>query len=177
VIPGLIVRPAREDDVKGIQAALLANRDDPSLFLRPGQSLRACLGDFVVAEDAGRIVGCAALHAHSPALAELLSVAVLPECQSQGAGARLVRECLERAKAQSFCWVFLGTIKVTYFARFGFRPFSRWELPSGVLLRGLRRVFHQRPARWLPALLGRYTFMRLQIGARSTDPSSTLAAR
>jgi N-acetylglutamate synthase-like GNAT family acetyltransferase len=177
VISGIIVRPAREDDVKGIQAALLANCGDPSLFLRSKQNLRACLGDLVIAEDAGRVVGCAALHAYSPALAEVHSVAVLPECQGQGVGVRLVRECLERAKAQSFCRVFLGTTKVTYFARFGFRPFSRWELPSLVLLRKLGQVFHQRPARWLPTLLGRHTFMRLQISGDNADPFSTSAAR
>lgn len=161
--PDIIIRPAREDDVKGLRAALLANRGDPSLFLRSEQNLRRCLGGFVLAGDAGRVVGCAALHAYSPSLAELLSVAVLPECQGQGVGARLVRECLERAKAQPFYCVFLATSKVTYFARFGFQPYSRWQLPSVVLLRKLGQVFHQRPARWLPTLLGRHTFMRLQI--------------
>jgi N-acetylglutamate synthase-like GNAT family acetyltransferase len=176
MIPGIIIRPACEEDVKGLQAALFANRSDPSLFLRSQQNLRRYLGDFVVAEEAGRVVGCAALHAYSPALAELLSVAVLPEYQGKRVGAGLVRECLERAKAQSFHCVFLATTKVTYFARFGFKPFSRWQLPSGVLLRKLGQVFHQPPARWLPALLGRHTFMRLEIRRRSANALSTSSA-
>jgi amino-acid N-acetyltransferase len=177
MIPDMIIRPACEEDVKGLQAALFANRSDPSLFLRSEQNLRRYLGDFVVAEEAGSVVGCAALHAYSPALSELLSVAVLPECQGQGVGARLVQDCLERAKAHSFHCVFLATTKVTYFARFGFQPFSRWQLPSGVLLRKLGQVFHQPPARWLPALLGRHTFMRFKIRGRSADALSTSAAR
>jgi len=162
MIPGIIIRPACEEDVKGLRVVLVANRDDPSLFLRSEQNLRRCLGDFVVAKDAGQVVGCAALHAYSPSLAELLSVAVLPEYQGKGVGARLVQECLERAKAQPFYWLFLATRKVTYFARFGFQPFSRWQLPSLVLLKKLGQVFHQRPGRWLPALFGRHTIMRLQ---------------
>lgn len=162
MIPDIIIRPAREEDVKELRVVLFANRDDTSLFLRSEQNLRRCLGDFIVARDAGKVVGCAALHAYSLSLAEILSVAVLPEYQGKGVGARLVRECLERAKAQPLDWLFLATRKVTFFARFGFQPFSRWQLPSWVLLKKLGQVFHQRPARWLPALFGRHTFMRVQ---------------
>jgi hypothetical protein len=55
----------------------------------------------------------------------------------------------------------LATAKPSYFARFGFQPISRFQLPIRVLWTKLRLIFQQPPARWLPALLGRHTFMRL----------------
>ena len=119
------------------------------------------LGDFFVVESDARIVGCAALHVASGTV-EILAVAVRPDAQGKGIGKALMSAALDRAKTRSpGAWVWLATAKPMYFTRFGFAPMSKWRLPLAVLVHKLLLVFHQPAARWLPALFGRHTFMRL----------------
>jgi amino-acid N-acetyltransferase len=159
-VEGTIITGASEQDVRAIVAVLTANRDDRSMFLRSDADVRANLKDFFVAKDAlGEVIGCAALHAYTPTLAEILSVAVLPKFQGQGIGNQLVESCIKRASANGIKCLWLATVKPAYFARFGFKPISRWKLPAFVLWYKLRQVFQQRLQRWLPAILGTFTFM------------------
>ncbi len=96
----IIIVEASGQDVNGIVSILEANRDDPSMFLRLHAAVNKNLKDFFVAKDArGEIVGCAAVHQYSPILAEILSVAVLPEFQGHGLGNRIMDKCMQRAEA------------------------------------------------------------------------------
>jgi amino-acid N-acetyltransferase len=155
------IESARTEDALAISSVLAMNRDDPGLFQESAIAVAGTLVDFFVARnEAGRIVGCAGLHRDSPELAELYAVAVVPQCQGQGIGRQLTQTCQERARMSGIRHVWLATVKPEYFSRHGFHPMSRWELPASVLLRKLRQTFQQPPGRWLPALLGRHTFMR-----------------
>jgi N-acetylglutamate synthase-like GNAT family acetyltransferase len=149
------------DDVAGILAALNANRGDSSLFQQPEHQVKRTLGDFFVAHEVdGTLCACAALHWHAADNAEILAVAVLPQVQGRGVGRRLMQSCLDevnRTNAGAVVW--LATAKPEYFARFGFHPLSRFRLPASVLWTKFRLIFQQPPSRWLPALLGRHTFM------------------
>jgi len=159
------IRDALEADIAGIISVLGANRHETSLFQQPEHQVRRTLGDFVMAVDeTGNIQGCAALHFHAPCNAEILAVAVAPQAQGTGVGNTLMKACTERAvartrdRARLFLW--LATAKPAYFARFGFRAMSRFRLPLSVLWTKFLLVFQQPPARWVPALFGRHTFMR-----------------
>lgn len=113
-----------------------------------------------MARDAtGRVFGCAALHRDSQVLAELLSVAVLPDTQGTGIGARLVEACTARARAQKIRQLWLATLKPGYFSRFGFRTIPRSRLPATVLFGKVALLVRQPPGRWRDALLGREVFM------------------
>jgi amino-acid N-acetyltransferase len=106
------------------------------------------------------IVGCAALKVirdHG----EILAVAVSPAAHGHGIGGALMRACIDRAATHGVRVVWLATAKPSYFARFGFVRMSKWRLPLRVLLGKLRLIFEQPVRRWLPALFGRHTFMRL----------------
>lgn len=162
------VRAASREDVARIVGLLAANRNDPSMFLRSQSDVAAREEDFLVAVDERHLtVGCAALHQHRPWLAELLSVAVDPSLHGAGIGSALVRECLGQAAQQpGLEQVFLATSKPEYFARFGFEPVSKWLLPGEVLVDKLTKVLAQPIRRWIPALVGRHTFMLCSV--RST---------
>jgi amino-acid N-acetyltransferase len=162
VAPDVVIRPAVEPDAPGIVAVLVALRDEPSLFQRSESDVRQTIGDFTVAEaERRRVLACAALHRHSAIAGEILSVAVLPEVQGLGIGGRLIDECVRRARESGLRQVWLGTIKPAYFARFDFTPRPLWEFVAtpAVLATKMRAVYAQPLDRWLPALLGRYTFM------------------
>lgn len=155
------VRKATDADVPAILQILAANQTDSSLFQQSEQQVRRTLGDFFVAvrEDV-EVIGCAALHWHAADNAEILAVAVSPEGQGKGVGSQLMEECIARATldgAAALLW--LATAKPSYFARFGFRPMSRFRLPTSVLWTKFLLVFQQEPKRWFPALVGRHTFM------------------
>jgi len=165
----LEVGPARDGEADSIAAVLAANAEDLSLFQRDAPDVARHLGDFVVARDGDRIVGCAALKVHAPWLAEILSVSVLPERQGTGVGRRLVAACEARAAELGIATVCLATVKASYFARFGYAAGSRWAFllraaGPGVALNKLGAVFSQPPGRWVPALLGRHTWMRRDLG-------------
>jgi amino-acid N-acetyltransferase len=158
-------RSAETKDAPHIVAVIAANLADPSLFRRSLKDIRRHSGDFVVAsDDAGTIVGCAALHRYKGGIGEVLSVAVVPARQGTGVGRLLVGECLARARADGLKWVWLATLKPAYFARFGFAPLSRWQLPLGILVGKLGAVVQQPLRRWGPALAGRPTFMAVTPG-------------
>lgn len=156
----VIVRAAVPADVEAIVAVLRANLADPSLFQRSAAEITAQLLEYIIAEEhPGAIVGCAALHCYPDQSAELHSVAVLPERQGLHIGEQLVQAGLQQAAECGVAKVWLGTLKPGYFARFGFVPMWRWHIPLSIMLPKIKSVFSQPPARWLPALLGSYTFM------------------
>jgi len=155
------VRDACERDVPAIHAVLASNAADTSLFQQSAAQIARAWGEFVVAEDGGAIVGCAEVHWHASTTAEILAVAVAAGAHRRGTGSALVAACIARARGRGATLIWLATAKPAYFARFGFQPMSRLRLPTGVLVTKLRLVFGQRAARWLPALFGRHTIMRL----------------
>ena len=164
---GITISPATTGDAAAISAILAANHDDPGLFQKSPEAVVQAIEDFFVARNgAGEMVGCAGLHRESLTLAEVYAVAVIPKCQGQGIGRQLVSRCERRATEDGIRDVWLATIKPEYFSRYGFRTISRWELPAPVLLRKLTQVFEQPSGRWMGALFGRHTFMRLAV-ARS----------
>jgi amino-acid N-acetyltransferase len=158
------IRGATEGDVRAILEVLAANHGDTSLFQQADHQVRSTIEDFILAvDDLGRLDGCAAVHWHSASNAEILAVAVRPAAQGRGIGNKLVRECIDltvrRGDGDRLC-LWLATAKPNCFARFDFRSIPRSRLPFTVLWRKLLLVFQQPIARWLPALLGRHTFMQ-----------------
>jgi N-acetylglutamate synthase-like GNAT family acetyltransferase len=161
--PDVVIRPAGEGDVAGIVAVLAANLDEPSLFQRSERDVARHVSDFIVAEgERDHILACAALHRHTPTLGEVLSVAVLPEVQGLGIGSRLLEECARRAREAGIRELWLATTKPAYFTRFGYQAGSRARFllaSSAILVMKLEQLYEQPLGRWLPALLGRHTFM------------------
>ncbi len=86
--------------------------------------------DFVVAEEGGSIVGCGALHLYGVHLAEVRSIAVAPEFQKQGIGARLVLSLLAQARKHHVACVCLFTRIPEFFATFGFSVAARGDIPD-----------------------------------------------
>ncbi len=156
------VSPALASDLPDIVATLAANHADPSLFQQPVWQVARDLGEFQVAREGERTLGCIQVHRHPGDSVEILAVAVRPEAHGAGVGTRLMAAAVARARAQGPALIWLGTAKPGYFARHGFRQMSRWRLPLRVLAGKLIRIAQQHPARWWPALVGtQHVMMRL----------------
>lgn len=127
-----MLRKARVSDIKQIQELINSFAKMDLMLPRSLNELYEGIRDFWVAEEAGRIIGCAALHVSWDDLAELKSVAVAEESRKQGIGQRLVESCLNDARELGAKRVFVLTYRPEYFSRFGFAQVEHGTLPHKV---------------------------------------------
>jgi amino-acid N-acetyltransferase len=85
--------------------------------------------DFIVAFDAGRLVGCGALHFYTASSGEVRSLAVDPAVKTKGIGRALVETLEEEARSQGLHSIFAFTYVAGFFAKLGFEEVDRGELP------------------------------------------------
>ena len=126
---------ATEDDVDAIVA--LNNLYAPEGFTL--QRTRAWVADrvhsYCVARDAaGRVVGCVAIDEYSPSLTELVSLAVAPQAQGRGLGARLIEAAVALAWQRGYDELFAVSLADSLFMSCGFHetrvdrfPEKRWR--------------------------------------------------
>ncbi len=115
------VRSAILPDAESIQRLIAAHVGDGTLLPRSLSELCENVRDFVVVEHRGGVVGCAALHLYGEHLAEIRSIAVLPEARKRGAGTLLVKALLKEASRQRVQCVCLFTRIPDFFASLGFQ--------------------------------------------------------
>lgn len=152
------INTAQMSDASEISAVLSANWADRSLFQESASGIARNISEFVVARDeTGRIVGCAGVHRDSAKLAQLYSIAVVPQRQGSGVGGKLISAALRSAASLGAERLWVATMKPDYFSRYGFRPISRWELPISVLFQQFRKTLRQPPELIVRALTGRFT--------------------
>jgi len=127
-----MIRKARIQDIKQIQALINAFAKKNLMLPRSLNEIYENIRDFWVAEHNGKICGCAALHISWDDLAELKSVAVAKSRQAQGVGKELVLACIDEAEILGAKKVFVLTYKPEYFKKFGFKKISNNDLPHKV---------------------------------------------
>lgn len=117
---GPIVRPARKEDVPQVHAFIRPFVAAGRLLERTIEELDQLIDDGFVADDAGRIVGFAALEVYSKKLAELRSLAVAEAYRGHGLGRGLVAACVERAREKNVLEVMAITSSEEFFRACGF---------------------------------------------------------
>ncbi len=116
----VIVRPARTGDVRAIRSFIDAYSPDGRLLSKATVTLFEDIQEFVVAEQAGIVVGCGALHVIWEDLAEVRTLAVDPTRAGQGIGTAILTDLMDRARAVGVSRVFCLTFAVPFFERHGF---------------------------------------------------------
>jgi amino-acid N-acetyltransferase len=123
--------------------------------------------DFSVILDAGRLVGCGALHFYTPSVGEIRSLAVAEDAKTHGIGRRLIEALAAEASHYSLDAVFAFTYVAEFFRKMGFQVVERGELPLKVwkdcvrcpkfqccdeiaVLRVLRPEYYRRPQQFTP---------------------------
>lgn len=87
---------------------------------------------FVYRLDQSPLIGVAALHIYWEDCGEIRSVVVLPEFQNKGMGSKLVKKCLEEARAIGLKKIFALTTRPDFFKRIGFQQFPKDQLPPHI---------------------------------------------
>jgi len=127
-----MLRKAQIGDVKEIQKLLTHYASRGDMLSRSLSELYEALRDFYIVEDAGRLLGVAALHIVWDDLAEIRSVAVAEDAGRKGVGSEVVNACIAEARALGLKRLFCLTYKPDFFAKFGFSVVDKSELPHKV---------------------------------------------
>jgi amino-acid N-acetyltransferase len=119
------VRPARTSDVELIQELIDPLVQRRILLGKNAVVFYEAIQEFRIAEDAaGNTIGCGALHVMWRDLAEVRTLAVVPEWLRKGVGHALLERLQEDAVSLGLSRLFCLTFEVDFFSRHGFEPMS-----------------------------------------------------
>ncbi len=122
---GIVVRPARADELETIERLLVASA-------LPVAGVAEAMEHFVVAEHGGAIIGVTGLERRG-AYALLRSAAVAQEWRGKAVGAELVRRVISEAERNGVTALYLLTTTAEgYFPAFGFSQVEREAVPEEI---------------------------------------------
>ena len=125
-------RKALLPDAQQIHDLIAAYSADGTLLPRTLAEICENVRDFILLEDAGRIIGCGALHLYGLHLAEIRSITVARWAQGRGGGELLVKALLGEANRHRVRCICLFTRTPEFFGRLGFALAQREDLPDKV---------------------------------------------
>ncbi|MFO7263981.1 MAG: N-acetyltransferase [Bacillota bacterium] len=126
------VRPARVGDVIFIEQLLRYYADRSLLLPRSRLSIIESLPCFKVVEENGELLGCGALHVLWDDLAEVRSLAIVPQAKGRGLGKMLVEAFVREAESMGIRRVMALTYQQAFFEKCGFHVVDRSTLPQKV---------------------------------------------
>ena len=125
-------RQAVLPDVEQVHAIIQPYAVEGTLLPRSVAEISENVRDFIVAEEDDRILGCGALHLYGMHLAEIRSIAVLPERKGSGVGRALVEALIAESRRHSVTCLCLFTRTPGFFGHLGFEISRRQDLPDKI---------------------------------------------
>ena len=127
------IRSAKVSDVKEMQALINDFAARKEMLPRSLNDLYENIFEYFVAEDdAGKVIGCGALHIAWEDLAEVKGLAVASSMHGKGIGAQIVRRAEQKALEVGVRKVFALTFKPGFFEKLGYKQVGRETLPHKV---------------------------------------------
>ena len=123
-------RWARASDADAVHRLVSYYADRGLLLPRTEEEVRAHISHFIVLVEGEETAGCVALEPYGADLAEIRSLAVVPERRGQGLGAALLRAALDAARRRKIARVFAVTHAPEIFGRQGFFATTRFAVPE-----------------------------------------------
>src|SRR3954468_7930078 len=112
-------RKAILPDATAIYELVTQYTEDGTLLPRSLQEICENVRDFIVVEERGKVIACAALHIYGLSLAEVRSVAVDKSAQGRSVGSKLVAGLIDEAGRHEIGRVFLFTRVPDFFGKLG----------------------------------------------------------
>lgn len=123
------IRQAEAQDVTALVELIEHYAAERVLLPRTRADIRESIGDFLVAEEKGRVLGCGALKLYSNELAEIRSLCVAPGIRRGGVGRALTKRLIKEANQLGITTVFALTLTPDFFLKCGFRLSARENFP------------------------------------------------
>lgn len=128
----ITIRPAAAFDAPQISALVDLGVQEGQLLPRTAERISESIDDWVVAEEAARVIGAGSLLHMTPALAEVRSLVVAPEYRKCGLGGKIVLALVEEAKQRGVPTMFALTRAVKFFERLEFVVTDKEAFPEKV---------------------------------------------
>jgi len=128
----LTIRKAELRDVPALHHLINHYAAEHVLLPRTLADLNEHLGEFTVAEEDGKLLGCGALKLYSREMAEIRSLCVVARLKSNGVGRKIARSLLSDAERFGLKTVFALTVAPEFFGKLGFREVPRENFPTKV---------------------------------------------
>jgi amino-acid N-acetyltransferase len=128
----LKIRPAEHGDVETMVRIIAHYASEGLMLPRSHGALQEALGDYLVADDDGAVIGCGGLEQYSKDTAEIYGLATSPDKSVRGTGSAIVQALIEKARTQSISQVFALTLAPAFFQRMGFHTVEHKDLPMKV---------------------------------------------
>ena len=126
------IRNAQVKDVNQIHALISDSAEHDRMLFRSKADLYENLQTFLVAEEAGEVVGCCALELVWADLAEIKSLAVDARFRGKEIGRQMVQGAVDRGRVLGVPRVFALTLEPGFFDRLGFQTVAKETLPMKV---------------------------------------------
>jgi amino-acid N-acetyltransferase len=123
---------AKVGDANSVHRLISHFADKGEVLPRALSEIYEGIRDYFVVRKEGRVIACAALQITWVDLAEIRSLAVDEQAQSQEIGSKLVQACLEEAKELGIPKVFCLVRRPAFFEKHGFQLIDKKELPQKV---------------------------------------------
>lgn len=144
----ITVRRARTADVARISALVEFYSDKRIMLEKATVTLYEDVQEFWVAEAAGNVVGCGALHVLWEDLGEIRTLAVDQSMRGQRIGDRIMDGLLQTARDLGLRRLFALTFETSFFQRHGFQEISGTPVEAEVYEQ-MRRSYDQGVAEFL----------------------------
>jgi len=130
--PATVLRPATLDDARAIHELLVYYASRGNLLPRTHENLCRHIRDFVVLEEAGKVIASGALEVMSNDLGEIRSLVVDADQQRRGLGQQVAVRLIDMADEIGLQRVMALTYVPEFFTQLGFEQVERDSLPEKV---------------------------------------------
>lgn len=122
---------AKLSDIKDMQLLVANEVKDGIILKRSEDEVSTNIRSYILAKDGDKLVGYAALHIHSPRLAEIRSLIVSQKYRGKKIGKRLVLFALEEAgKLKVLEEILVLTYLPDFFIKMSFKEISKESIPE-----------------------------------------------
>ncbi|MBT2761618.1 N-acetyltransferase [Paenibacillus sp. ISL-20] len=127
-----VCRKAKLEDVGPLYQMIQGYAEKGIMLPRSKKVLEKQIGEFVVAESEGNVIGCGSLCQLGNDLVEIRSLGISDGYKGQGIGSMLVDSLLEEAKRRELPKVMALTYEVSFFIKNGFAVVEKEIFPEKV---------------------------------------------
>ena len=117
-------------DIPAMQKLVEGEVKEGVILRRSDDEVATNIRSYHLARDGEKLAGYAALHIHSPRMAEIRSLIVAPAYRGKSVGKRLVQAALEEAAQLGVEEVLVLTYLPEFFKKLGFKEIPKESIPE-----------------------------------------------
>ena len=126
------IRPAEKTDIEAIYKLIKHYAMQGVILERSRDDIGENLHNFIVAEDAGNVIGTATFYDYGENLKEVRSFAIEEAYHGRGIGSALLRRLIENIDGNSNVKIFTLTYKPEFFGKNGFMVVPKHDFPEKI---------------------------------------------